>query len=70
MLLSLCLNAVRVIFVKESMDSGIFLIGHLINSDGNVLLFGKLKRKCPPITNNKLFDAGRGTESHQRIPEG
>ena len=49
----------RGIFIKKWMDNGIFLIGHLINTDGKFLSFVKFRRKCPAITKtNSLMYEG------------
>ena len=37
------------------MESGIFLIGHLVNTDGKLMLFGEFKRKCPAFVKKTCF---------------
>ena len=54
------------------MDSGIFLIGHLIDTDGKFTSFVKFKRKCLPITKtNLLMYAGvlKAIKDYQRPKE-
>ena len=54
------------------MDSGIFLSGHLLNSDGKFTSFRQLKRKCPAITKtNFLMYKGvlKGIREYQRAKE-
>ena len=43
------------IFIKKWLDSGTFLTGHLIITDGKFMSFGEDKRKCQVITNTNLL---------------